>query len=46
MSSPQVSVAPAHVPPPSQPEVEDECFKPEVLLCITFEVIFQLDKAA
>jgi hypothetical protein len=46
MSSPQVSVAPAHVPLPSQPEVEDECFKPEVLLCITFEVIFQLDKAA
>jgi hypothetical protein len=45
MSSPQDFVTSAHAPLPPQPEVEDECLKPEVLLHITFEVIFQLDKA-
>jgi hypothetical protein len=40
MSLPQDSIAPAHAPLPPQPEVEDECLKPEVLLHIAFEVIF------
>jgi hypothetical protein len=45
MSVAQASVALTHVPLPPQPEVEDECLKPEVLLHIMVEVISQLDKA-
>jgi hypothetical protein len=42
---PQASIASAQVPLPPQPEVDDECLTPEVLLHLAFEVISQLDKA-